>query len=263
MRSLRVPRLLFALGTLALVAAIPPRAPESETIDIGVEDAAAPWSQADGTGFANDVVRAAFSAVGVDIRMHVLPYARCKQHVVKGELVACVSMSPAPELTGVVRFSARPLFVFTCDFFERPDRPLARRIDELAPGTRVGTVHGYEYPPEMLEHLRRRRAVLEPAPTEEINLRKLAAGRLDAAVVNRDTVKSPDWVVARAGVSGKVRSVFRIGAMPGYIGFSLAHKNGTALADRFDAGYARIIASGEFDRIQRRWIERSTPRAAR
>jgi polar amino acid transport system substrate-binding protein len=250
---------MFGGVTLALVAMLPPRA--RETIDIGVEDAAAPWSQADGTGYANDIVRAAFAAVDVDVRMHVLPYARCKQQVVKAEFVACVSMSPAPELRGVVRFSARPLFVFTCDFFESGARPLPRRIEELRHGARIGTVLGYEYPPAMLDHLRRRGAVMEPAPTEEINLRKLAAGRLDAAVVNRDVVKSPDWVAARAGVTGKVRSAFRIGRMPAYIGFSVAHREGAALARRFDAGYARIIASGERDRIQRRWIAQGSPRS--
>jgi len=252
-------RALSALTALAFVVAQPRPTGTRETIDVGVEDAAAPWSQPDGTGYANDLVRAAFDAVDIDVRLHVLPYARCKQHVLNGELVACVSMSPAPELRRAVRFSARPLFVFTCRFFERPLRPLARRIEDFPLGTRVGTVLGYEYPPEMLERLRRRGAILEPAPTEETNLRKLAAGRIDAAVVNSDAVKSPDWVAARAGVTGRVRSVFSIGGMPAYVGISMAHRDGRALAARFDVGYARIIASGEQRRIQRRWITRGTP----
>jgi polar amino acid transport system substrate-binding protein len=256
---------LAALAAFALLAASRPAVgrAERETIDIGVEDAAAPWSQADGTGYANDLVRAAFDAVDVDVRMHVLPYARCKQQVLRGELVACVSMSPAPELSGAVRFSERPLFVFACDFFENPARPLPGGIERLRPGTRIGIVLGYEYAPEMMEALRRRGAVLEPATAEELNLRKLAAGRLDAAVVNRDAVKSPDWVAARAGVTGRVRSVFRVGGLPAYVGFSRAHRDGASLADRFDVGYARIIASGERDRIKRRWIARGTNRTVR
>jgi len=248
----------LALAVLAVASAAPRRASQRTTVDIGVEDAAAPWSQADGTGYANDLVRAAFDAVDVDVRLHVLPYARCKQNVVKGELVACLSMSPAPELRGVVRFSTRPLFVFACDFFENAARPLPRRIEDFPVGTRVGTVLGYEYPPEVLERLRRRSAILEPAQAEQINLRKLAAGRLAAAIVNRDAVKSPEWVAARAGVSGRVRSAFGIGAMPAYIGFSLARSDGAALAARFDTGYDRIVASGERDRIQRRWIARAS-----
>jgi len=245
-----------ALTALAFATAIFPQVGPRETIDIGVEDAAAPWSQGDGTGYANDLARAAFDAVGVDVRLHVLPYARCKQQVLNGALVACVSMSPAPELNRVVRFSAQPLFVFTCRFFENPHAPLPRRIEDFPRGIRVGTVIGYEYPPEMLARLDRRGAVYDPAPSEETNLRKLAAGRIAAAVVNSDTVKSSDWVAERAGVTGRVRSVFSIGRMPAYIGFSTVHPRGRVLADRFDRGYALIIESGERDRIQRRWIER-------
>lgn len=245
-----------ALTALAFVTAIPLHIGSRETIDIGVEDAAAPWSQADGTGYANDLVRAAFDAVGVDVRLHVLPYARCKQQVLNGALVACVSMSPAPELNRAVRFSARPLFVFTCRFFENPRFPLARRIEDFPRGIRVGTVIGYEYPPEMLMRLDRLGAILEAAPSEETNLRKLAAGRIAAAVVNSDSVKSSDWVAERAGVTGRVRSVLSIGRMPAYIGFSTVHPRGRLLADLFDRGYARVIRSGERDRIQRRWVER-------
>lgn len=263
MRPHRILRRASVVALLALVAAVPWRGEVRETIDIGVEDAAAPWSQADGTGYANDVVRAAFDAAGIDVRMHVLPYARCKQRVINGDLVACVSMSPAPELTGVVRFSARPLFVFTCGFFERPGHPLARRIKDIAPGTRIGVVLGYEYPPELLANLTRRGAVLDVAPTEEINLRKLAAGRLDAATVNVDRVKSASFVVEKAGVSGKVRPVFQVGGMPAYIGFSLARADGAVFARRFDAGYDAIIASGLRDRIQRDWTTRRAARATR
>jgi polar amino acid transport system substrate-binding protein len=258
MRASRDLGRMLALGALALVMAMSAHAPEAETVDIGVEDAAAPWSQPDGTGYANDLVRASFKAVGVNVRMHVLPYARCKQHVLNGELIACVSMSPAPELHGAVRFSAKPVFVFTCEFLESPLRPVARRIEDFPRGTRVGTVIGYEYPPEMLDHLRRAGAVLEPSPNEETNLRKLVAGRLSVSVVNTDAVKSSAWVAARAGVSGRVRPIFSIGGMPGYVGFSLVHPRGRALAERFDRGYAQVIASGERDRIQRRWIESTT-----
>ena len=115
---------------------------------------------------------------------------------------------------------------------------------------------GYEYPPEMLTRLHLRGAVLEPTSSEETNLRKLAAGRIAAAVVNSDSVKSPEWVAERAGVAGRVRSVLSVGRMPGYVGFSTVHPRGRRFADRFDRGYARVMASGERNRIQRRWIER-------
>lgn len=225
-----------------------------DTVDVGVEDAAAPWSQPDGTGYANDVARAAFAASGLVVRQHILPYARCKALVISGALAACVSMSPAPELRTVVRFSARPMFVFACDFFENPKHPIGRTIDDLPRRSVVGTVLGYEYPQEILARLAARDAILEPAPTEETNLRKLAAGRIAVALVNRDEIKSADWVAARAGVRGKVASVYRMGALPGYVGFSVAHERGLELLHRFDAGMDRIVANGQHAQIKRRWI---------
>jgi ABC-type amino acid transport substrate-binding protein len=163
-------------------------------------------------------------------------------------------MSPAPELRKVVRFSARPVFVFGCDFFENPRHPIGRTINELPRGSVVGTVLGYEYPSEILVRLAARDAVLEPAPSEEINLRKLAAGRIAVALVNRDEIKSADWVATQAGVRGKVASVYRMGAMPGYVGFSVAHPRGLELLHRFDAGMNRITASGQLAQIKQRWI---------
>lgn len=252
-------RLVLAL-LLAPAAGVAQR-PARDTLDIGFEDAAAPWSQPDGTGFANDLVIAALRAEGIAVRKHVLPYARCKQLVLRGELVACTSMSPERGLTNRVRFSRRTLFVFTCSFFERRDQPLPGAITALEPGTRVGIVFGYEYPPEMMRVLRQRGARLEPAPSEEANLRKLARGRLDAAVVNRDDIKSPHWVAANAGVLGRVALAFTGGTLPAYIGFSLAHPDGLAMAERFDRGFDRIIASGEAARIRQQWIARSAARA--
>ena len=80
---------------------------------IAVEDDADPWSLKDGTGYANDVVTAAFKAVTIDVQLRVMPYARCKRMAVNGEVVACFSTSPSPELDGVIE-----LFLCQKDFAE-------------------------------------------------------------------------------------------------------------------------------------------------
>src|SRR5882672_3584311 len=64
---------------------------QTKSLIIAVEDDAAPWSLADGTGYANDVVVAAFRAVGVDVQLRVMPYARCKRMAISGDVVACLS----------------------------------------------------------------------------------------------------------------------------------------------------------------------------
>lgn len=128
-----------------------------------VEDAASPWSNQHGEGYANDLVRAAFAAAGVDIKLVVVPYARCKAQVMQGRATGCFSMSAAPELEGRVRFSDKPLFSVTPRFYFNVQYPVrARSVAELPRGMRVGIVHGYEYPP-FVAQLAQRGIVVESA----------------------------------------------------------------------------------------------------
>jgi len=60
-----------------------------KSVLIAVEDDAAPWSRSDGCGYANDLVIAAFKAVGIDVELKVVPYARCKRMAINADVVAC------------------------------------------------------------------------------------------------------------------------------------------------------------------------------
>ena len=76
--------------------------PAPQPMEIMVEDAALPWSAPDGSGYANDLVRAAYAAVNTEVRLTVVPYARCKTYVMQGAVAACFNMSPSPDQAGKV-----------------------------------------------------------------------------------------------------------------------------------------------------------------
>ncbi len=48
----------------------------AETIKIAAEDDWIPYARADGTGLANEIIKAAFEAVGINVEYKVVPYAR-------------------------------------------------------------------------------------------------------------------------------------------------------------------------------------------
>jgi hypothetical protein len=54
-------------------------------------------NRGDGNDYANDLVRAAFAAVHNDVKLTVLPYARCKADAMQAAVAACFNMSPALE----------------------------------------------------------------------------------------------------------------------------------------------------------------------
>ncbi|MFI5381418.1 MAG: hypothetical protein ACHRHE_19140 [Tepidisphaerales bacterium] len=126
------PSQVVAATTRATARGLPlagTEAAPAEQLAVLAEDDAAPWSSKDGTGYANDVVRAAFQAAGVNVRLLVVPYARAKNMTIAGEAVACFSMSWLPELEGKIVFADKPLFDCYADYFHRLDKPLTARTE--------------------------------------------------------------------------------------------------------------------------------------
>jgi polar amino acid transport system substrate-binding protein len=247
-------------SVLAPEPAMAPRAagPAPVPLEIAVEDDAAPWAQADGTGYANDVVRAAFAAAGQTVRLSVVPYARCKQMVIDGSVAGCFAMSKEPGLEASVAFPAEPLFVCQSEFVQRTDD--ARRVAsaaEVARGTVLGVVLGYEYPPQVAAWLREGHVQLDESRSEELLLRKLAERRIDAALVNDNDTKPLAYTAAKAGVRGKVASSFQLGELRSFIGFSRHHAEGNRALAAFNAGLSTIATNGERRAIDARWAERA------
>jgi len=249
-------RLPGAVGILLLLIPAGISA-QTKSLEIAVEDDASPWSAKDGTGYANDVVIAAFKAVGVDVKLRVVPYARCKRMAVNGEVAGCLSMSSSPEFSGTIELSARPLFTCYAGYFYNLNKPPpVRRQEDLPAKTVVGTVIGYEYPAVLTTLIQKGVVVLEESPSEEINLRKLARGRVDLALLNYNEMKSPDWLIARAGVTGQVKLSFRAGILNSYIGFSRKHPEGAWALRTFNKGHRRITTNGTLGRIKAMWFQK-------
>ena len=242
---------------LVLLAQSAGASAQAQALVIAVEDGAGPWSLRDGTGYANDIVVAAFKAMGVDVQLRVVPYARCKRMAMNGDVAGCFSMSPAPEFEGVIDLSDRPLF--SCDagyFFNVNKPPTVTRQEDLPPRTVVGTVIGYEYPRAFETLVAKGLLVAESSPSEEINLMKLALGRIDLALLTYNDMKSVSSLIERAGVGGKVGATFRSGILDSHIGFSRKHPDGSRALRQFNTGHRLITSNGTLERIRRVWTQK-------
>jgi ABC-type amino acid transport substrate-binding protein len=239
--------LLFCVAQAAWAAT-------DRTVEIYVENAAAPFSGPDGTGFANDVVKAAFEAVGVPIRFHVAPYARCKYMALSGEAAACVSMSWDPSFEGRIRFADTPLITVTPVYYENPSRPLGARSEaELGKGVVIGTVRGYEYPESAMK-AKARGVVFEENSSEQNNLEKLALGRLDAVMVMSNPFTGHSHWALDAHVANLVRVAFTSTTSEyGYFGASTKHPGGLAALKQYNDGIRIITANGRLNQIRAQW----------
>lgn len=248
-------RLLASLSLLALLAA--PALPAfAQPIVLGAEDGAGPWGQADGRGCGNDLVRAAFKAAGVELRLSILPYVRAKEEALKGNIAGCFGMSWYEAFAGKIVFSRLPLYVVSVAVFRNKTAPLrAGRASELAGPLVLGTVRDYEYP-AWVEELAAKGIRFEAGNSEAQNLKKLAAGRLDAVLAMVDELKSPDYLLRQAGVAGSVELAFVAEGQPTFVGFSLLNPQGLAAKAAFDKGMELIVKDGSYDRILAEWKAR-------
>lgn len=243
---------LLALLLVGLCCGIAGPAGAAPGLTILVEDAAGPWSKPDGTGMANDLVKAAYAAAGVEVALEVVPYARCKALVIKAAAVACFSMSDAPEFANAVRFADKPLFSVYPRFYQRVgDAHKLRDEAGIGRGTRLGIVNGYEYP-ATVTRLGERGVVLAPARSDVFNLKKLAAGHIDMALIMTDDLKTDAMLIRQAGASG-VSFAFKGAPMGSFIGFSTGHPQGREALRLFNLGYERIMRNGSRRAIEEKW----------
>ena len=221
-------------------------------LTIMAEDAAQPFSRPDGTGFANDVVRAAFRAAGIDVALDVVPYARCKKEAEDGKVAGCFGMSWYKGVEKSVVFADKPIFRVYADVFLNRGAAGIRRPEDLTGPKLVGIVNEYEYP-NVVYNLRNNGVVLQAANDDNTNLRLLARGRLDAAIVMTNDLVPQAQKAVEAGVAREVVPAFRLGFEDSYVGFSVKHRQGESARRSFNAGYGRILADGTVEALRRKW----------
>ncbi len=224
-----------------------------ERVRIGAEDDWRPFSYAVAgtpTGFAVDVVRAAWTAAGVEVELVSLPYARCMKEVARNVLAGCFDTLRDAMLESRYRWHQQPLFRATIGIYGRSGAADSRSplVLENLRGKRVGTTHGYDYG----EAFDGDRSMLrDVAPSDISSLRKLVAGRVDYALVF-DRVANE---IGRANpelAKGYVRQGV-LAEQSMYLSFSRDFPGIERLIALFDQGLAKVRSSGEYARIEARW----------
>ena len=185
--------------------------------------------------------------------LDVLPYARAKTMTLEGELSGCFAMSWEPELKNKIVFGKRPLYqVKTVLLRRHGSKQRFHSLDDLPPKSILGIVKDYEYPSSVRAVVKHGCRIEETA-SEVQNLKKLAAGRIDATVVNCDRLKSLEFLLQQAGVANQVDSISIAGVLGSYVGFSLRNPSGLHAKEHFDKGMAVILKNKLFDMIIKNW----------
>lgn len=229
-----------------------------KTITIGAENDAAPWSYADGTGYVNDLVRAAFQASGWTVKLDVMPYPRCKSLAESGQLAGCFSTSQTAETLKALQFPKHPVFYAENRLYAKDESLLSGcSPDQWAGKITVGLIQEYEYLPAVNKLFTSGQVHKEVAMSEANQLRMLQAHRFDAALVTTDPIKRIDYLSKIANVNEKFKLVCNFGTFPAYLAFSRKHPKAKIALEAFDQGMRVLENTGAAKKLQQDWAQRA------
>lgn len=196
------------------------------------------------SGLFIDLAKAVADKAGIPIRISVQPPPRAIQNFSGG---SHAMLFPAldvlfPADTTIVRspeaIDCKEDFVFT-----REGTPRLTSLEDLA-GHRVGITRGYPYAREVSDG---KLFVVEPANSDEANLKKLVAGHIDAFILDEKTgIKA----LEATGLTQKVQydQSRPVSRQEVYYAFQNTPE-GRQLAERFSAALAELKQDGRYQSI--------------
>ncbi len=216
----------------------------AETITLGAENDWAPYANPDGTGMANEIVRAAYKAVGIHVDFKVAPYNRLLKEVRDGTLLGAFNVPKESANESVYLFGSAPLFVARSAYYHNREHPLsASRKEDLVNGEKIGIVFDYGYGDFFAKN---DRVVKIPVRSDLLNLRKLAKERIDATILYD---KTADKIIAENGLKDEIVKAFDSESSNIYVAFSKSYPKAAYYAKKLDEGLAVIRSNGRYERI--------------
>lgn len=223
--------------------------PQVQAIEIVIaaEDDWIPYARMDGTGLANEVIKAAYTSIGIKVRYDVYPYARVLRLVSTGKYVAGFNVPLDEESKERFLLGKEPLYEAVSAYYQHRQKPLsAKNSDQIDNGLVIAVVRGYGYGDHYLVLRNQGRIVELVSNSEAGNLKMLSAGRMDATIIYD---KTANILLDQLKLQDIIEYAFINEATPIYLAFSRSHPQGQYFLDKFDEGMKRIKADGTYQRI--------------
>lgn len=225
----------------------------TEVITLGAEDDWAPYSYVKpGTrqiqGFAPQIVSAAFLTQGITVNYRAVPFTRCLKETLSGALAGCFDIEKNSDNQADYHFHPTPLFAEGLSIFALDTHPARNLTSEDLQGHTVAITNGYTYPPLIMKNDRIKKDV---SPSDEVQFKKLLAGRVKFALVNT----TPAQLMKQKNPQFKARivEVGLVNKANFYIGFSKKHPDGARLMPIFEQGLQTIRANGQYRELEKQF----------
>ncbi|MGL1863224.1 MAG: transporter substrate-binding domain-containing protein [Pseudodesulfovibrio sp.] len=201
-------------------------------------------------GIGSKICEEAFNAAGISVKYVYMPWKRGFEEARAGQWDGTVGWRKTPEREKDFLFSDPILDVDTV-FFHRKGRDFSwESLDDIGSMT-IGVTLGYGYIDMLEKAAERNGGRVEVAPTDELNLQKLVAGRIDifpcAEFVGYYILRAK----MMAGSADLVHHAEKpLWDNPLHLLISKDHTNGAQLIERFNQGLKIVRESGKYEQYE-------------
>jgi polar amino acid transport system substrate-binding protein len=190
------------------------------------------------------LIRETFRRMGEDVQLSALPWRRALSEADAG---ACGIAAIYKTSERLVKFDfSDKLFDEVIEVYVAKGKGFALDGTKGLNGRLVGVLRGWSYGDEFDMAVKAGRIKVEEASGDRQNFEKLAAGRLDAVLANRE---SAEIAIAADGLNDKVETLTSpLISTSAYLAFAKSAKKAAVIA-RFNTALAAMHADGSFERI--------------
>jgi polar amino acid transport system substrate-binding protein len=223
----------------------------SEKIVLLNENAWLPYSGEDkgqSKGFAVDVIRAAYTAVNVEVEFKSVPYTRCLEMVRKQQNLGCFNSSKNKDMLAQFLFHQKPIFRAQLIVVAMANHPEEQMSLNQLDGRKVGLTRGYVYG---LDTKMMKDWMIDEAPSDLSNLRKLLIGRNEFFLIYSRVYQQLVNDYANE-FENKFKKVASYSEREMFVSFSKTSES-LKFAHLLDQGLDAIRANGTYEKIEKMW----------
>lgn len=214
-------------------------------IRIAAEDNWPPFSDHQGRGLSEQLVKAAFATQGYQITTVVVPYARALHSTRQGDTDACWNVTRQRNTEQEFTLHKIPLFTADSSFYYYLKAHPYLSVAQIPDGAVVGVILGYEYGDLYEQHKQRFKLVEVSTHAQLIGL--LNTNKLDLAIFFDDVLRyylQQEGIKANNIQRGKLNYRSEI-----YLAFSKENPQSSKRAAALDAGIAALKKSGVYQQM--------------
>lgn len=214
-------------------------------IRIAAEDNWPPFSDHQGKGLSEQLVKAAFATQGYQITTVVVPYARALYFTSQGETDACWNVTRQKNTEQEFTLHKTPLFSADSSFYYYQQPKPYASVAHIPDGAVVGVILGYEYGDLYEQHKHRFKLIEVSTHAQLIGL--LNSNKLDLAIFFDDVLRyylQHEGLKAQHIQRGQLNYTSEI-----YLAFTKDNPQSIRRAEALDAGIQQLKKSGVYQRL--------------